>query len=140
MAERMRVTVSIVATASYSGVESSTRRLPDEAGRLGGVERHLEDAVRPLGAPQALAHVDEHGVGEARPPAGVVAADAGRVAPAVVEAVALDRLAVRQALEALEHHDHGHHRRRHRAPAVLVEQVGERLVGEEAVTLAVQKA
>ena len=111
----------------------------DEPGLFGGVTGDVEDPVGMFGAPQALAHVDEDGVGEARPSLGVVAADAGRVAPAVVEAVALDRLAVREAFKALEHHDHGDDRGRHRASALVVEEIAEGLVGEEPIALAVQE-
>ena len=64
----------------------------------------------------------------------VVAADACRVAPAGVEGVVLDGLLARQAGEALEHHHHGHHKRGHAAAPL----VGEELVREELVALAVQ--
>ena len=89
--------------------------------------------------PQAFAHVDEHGVGEARPSGAVIAADAGRVTPAVVEAVALGRLAVRETFETLEHHDHGDDTGRNRTPTLVIEKVSERLVGEELVAFTVQE-
>ena len=96
----------------------------DEPGLFGGVTGDVEDAVGMFGAPQALAHVDEDGVGEARPPLSVVTTDSGGVTPPVVEAVALDRLAVREPFEALEHHDHGDDRGRHRTSALVVEEIG----------------
>jgi len=68
-----------------------------------------------------------------------IAADARRVTPAVVEAVALGRLAVREPFETLEHHDHRDDGGWHRTPTLLLEQVSEGLVGEELVTLAVQE-
>src|ERR1019366_10670787 len=60
-------------------------------------------------------------------------------APTVVEAVAINGLAVRKAFEALEHHDRRHHRRWYRAPTLVVEQVGELLIGEQAITLTVHE-
>ena len=78
-------------------------------------------------------------MGETRPSGAVVAADTRRVAPAVVEAVALGRLAVTETLKALEHHDHGDDTRRYRTPTLVVEDVGKRLIGEEPVTFAVQE-
>ena len=50
IAERINVTVSIVATASYSGVESSTRFAADQPRRRRRLQRHLEDPVGPLRA------------------------------------------------------------------------------------------
>ena len=80
------------------------------------------------GAREAGTHVHEHGVAEA----GMVEVEpATGVLPAHVEAEALDSLAVGQALEALEHHHHGHDHRWHGAPADVGEEVGEGLVGEE---------
>jgi hypothetical protein len=89
--------------------------------------------------PQALRHVDEHGVGEARPVPGVVTAAAARVSLLRIEAEPLDRLAVRESIEPLEHHDHSHHGRGYRPPSPLVEGVAEGLVGEEVLPLTVQE-
>src|ERR1019366_3252655 len=72
-------------------------------------------------------------------PGAVIAPDARRVAPAVVKAVALSRLAVREPFEALEHHDHGNNTGRHRAPSLVIEEIGKGLVGEEPVALTVQE-
>ena len=66
-AERINVTVSIVATASYSGVESSTRRRPDQPGRARRLQPHLEDPVRSRRAAQPRAHVHQHRVRETAP-------------------------------------------------------------------------
>ena len=111
----------------------------DQPGLFRRLAGHVEDPVGRLGGAKALAHVDEDGVGEVRPALGVIASDAGRVAPAGVEAVALDRLAIRETFEALEHHDDGDDRGRHRAASLALEEVGEGLVGEEAVALAMQE-
>jgi len=51
----------------------------------------------------------------------------------------LHRFAIRQPLQALQHHDCGHHRWRHAAAAPVAEQVSEELIGEQGVTLAVQQ-
>src|ERR1035437_2764542 len=111
----------------------------DEPGLFGCVTRRVEDAVGSNGAPQAFAHVNQDGVGEARPPGAVIAPDARRVTPAVVKAVALSRLAVREPFEALEHHDHGNNTRRYRAPTLVIEEIGDGLVGEQLIALAVQE-
>jgi len=103
-----------------------------------GLHAHVKDPLRVVGASQACPHVDQHGVGELLPVPVVVAPDAGRVTPAGVEGETLHRLAVRQALEALQHHHGGHHRRRHRTATLRAEQIGEQLVGEQPAALAVQ--
>ena len=75
-------------------------------------------------------------MGEAR----VVEGQAARgVLPAGVEREALDRLAVGQALEALEDHHDRHDERRHRAPPDVGEQIGEQRVGEEREALPVEQ-
>ena len=109
----------------------------DQARDLGDLERALEDPLRALRAGQACAHVDEHGVGEAR---GVERQPAGRVLPAGVEREPLDRLAVRQPFQTLEDHHDRDHQGRHRAPADAGrEQVAEQLVGEQFAALAMQQ-
>jgi hypothetical protein len=75
-------------------------------------------------------HVNEHGVRKADPSVGVVATDAGGVAPAVIEAVMLDRLTVRETLQAFGHHDYRRDRRRNRASSTLLKEIGELLVGK----------
>jgi len=67
---------------------------------------------------------------ERQPTAGVL--------PARIEAERLDRFAVREALEPLQHHYRGHDPRWHATPANLGEQVREQLIGKQPVTLAVQ--
>ena len=64
---------------------------------------------------------------------------ARRVLPAGVEREALDRLAIGQALEALEDHHDRHHEGRHRAAADVGEQIGEQLIGEEVEALPVEE-
>ena len=66
-AERINVTVSIVATASYSCVASSTGAGQQAAGRVRGLQVHLEDLVRPGRGAQPLTHVHQHGVREPIP-------------------------------------------------------------------------
>ena len=78
-------------------------------------------------------------VGEDRPTAGVVAADAGGIAPAGVEGEALRRLAIRQALQALQHHRGRDDRGRNRTPSLIREQVREGTVGEEPFAFAVHE-
>jgi hypothetical protein len=71
--------------------------------------------------------------------AGVVERQAtAGVLPARIEAKRLDRFAVRQALEPLQHHHRGHDPRGHTAPTDLGEQVSEQLVAKQPVTLVVQ--
>ena len=55
IAERINVIVSIVATASYNGVESSTRRRPTNPAACGRLQRHLEDPPRRAEPPTAPA-------------------------------------------------------------------------------------
>jgi hypothetical protein len=74
--------------------------------------------------------VAEAGVVERQATAGIL--------PAGVEAERLDRFAVRQALEPLQHHHRGHDPRGHAASADLGEQVSKQLIGKQPVTLAVQ--
>ncbi len=133
MALRTRLTVSLVATASYSGVESSTRRTPTRPAALATSRRPLEDPVGTLGAGEARPHVDEHRVGEAR---GIERQATRRVLPAGVEGEPLHGLPVGQALEALEDHHDRDDEGRHRAAADVREQVVEQVVGEQRVALA----
>ena len=124
----------MVATASYSGVESSTRRTPTSPAPFATSSVRSKIRFGRLGAGQARPHVDEHGVGEARVVEGQPAAG---VLPAGVEREPLDGLAVAEALEALEDHHDRDDQGRHRAPAdVGGEQVVEQLVGEQRLALA----
>jgi hypothetical protein len=72
----------------------------------------------------------EAGIVERQPTAGVL--------PARIEAERLDRLAVRQAPQPLQHHHRGHNPRWHAAPADLGKQVNKQLIGKQPVTLVVQ--
>jgi len=63
----------------------------------------------------------------------------GSVLPAQIEGEAVHRLPVRAPLELLQHHHRCHDARWDRAPSPIGEQVGEGLVGEELVPLAVQQ-
>jgi hypothetical protein len=106
----------------------------DQPCLTGDLERPLEDPVGPLRAGEPCPHVDEHRVGEARVVKGQPATG---VLPAGVEREPLDRLAITQALEALEDHHDRDHQGRHRAPAdVGREQVVEQLVREQRPGLA----
>jgi len=80
-------------------------------------------------------HVHQHGVHEARmveiqPTRGVL--------PAGIKAEPVHRFPVAAALDALQHHHHGHDHRRHTAPTHLGEQVREHCIREQAVTLPMQ--
>jgi hypothetical protein len=100
------------------------------------VAGHPEDPIRVLRAAQPGGQVDQDRVGEAgrllpshrigRP---------GRVPPAHVEGEAVGRLPITQAFQALQDHDHGQNRRRHRAAPGRLEQVGEQLGREQPTPL-----
>jgi hypothetical protein len=62
----------------------------------------------------------------APPPLDVIATDTSHAAPAVVEAVPFDRVAVREPFEVMEHYDQGDEQTERRA---FVEVVGKGLVG-----------
>jgi hypothetical protein len=126
----------MVATASYSrgGVQHAAD--PDQPSLPGRRHGHLEDPLRPGGAGQPGAQVHQDRVAEA----GVVERQAAAgVLPAGVEAERLDRFAVRQPMQPLQHHHRGHDPRRHAAPADGGEQVGEQLVAKQPVALLVQQ-
>ena len=72
----------------------------------------------------------EAGVVERQPTTGVL--------PAGIEAERLHRLAVRAALQPLQHHHGGHDPRGHATPADPGEQVREQLVGKQPIPLVVQ--
>ena len=99
------------------------------------VQADLEDPPWPLGPLKPGAHVDQHRVHEPR----VVEVQAAtRVLPASVELERVDRFAVRQAEQPLQHHHRRHDLGRHRPAARRSEQVGEQLVGEQHMALPVQ--
>ncbi len=56
-----------------------------------------------------------------------------------VEGIPVDRLPVRQALQALQHHHRGHHARRDTAPTPVAEQIREHLIREQPVPFPVQQ-
>ena len=62
------------------------------------------------------------------------------VFPPQVEAEPIDGLAIAQSLEPLQHHHHRHDARCDRPPTDVPEQVCERLVREQPVTVAVQQS
>ena len=139
MAARSWVTVSWVATASYSGVESSTRaRLPMAPAWLGGGFGVLEQAPGTARSPQAVALAGEHRRVEGLGPG----AQAGGGLPTQVHLQAVTGLAVREPLEGLQDHGRGQHPGRHgRAPPGRgAVQVGEVVVGEDAGTFVGQQA
>ena len=108
----------------------------DQPCGLRDVQHHVEDAVRTHRGTQPSTHVDEHRVHEA----GVVEGQATRgVLPAQVELEVVDGLAIAEPLESLQDHHRGDDARRDRPAAHVLEQVRERLVGEEAVTLTMQQ-
>jgi hypothetical protein len=105
---------------------------PSLAGRSHGDRK---DPLRPRRGRQPGPHVHqdrvtEAGVVERQPAAGVL--------PAGIETKRLDRFAVRQALQALQHQHRGHNPRWHAAPPDPGEQVSEQLVAKQPVTLVVQ--
>ena len=108
---------------------------PHQPSLAGRSHRDRKDPLRPGRGGQPRPHVHQHGMTEAgvverQPTTGVL--------PARVEAERLDRLAVRQTLQPLQHHHRGHDPRGHAAPADLGEQVSEQLIGKQPVALAVQ--
>jgi hypothetical protein len=121
----------------WSGIEGP--RSADQSGLSGCTECCFEDPVGTLRVAQTLTHVDQYRVGEAGPPTGVIATDTGCIAPPVVEAVAIDCFAIGKSFQALEHHDHGNHRRWDRATSTVGEQVAKLLVAEEPVPLPAKK-
>ena len=128
------VTVSWVATASSSSVESRARRcLPRKhPGRVDDRAHRLEDPFGALGLAQSRAPIREHRVVKARlvegQPAGHLPADPVGQRPS--------GLAIRESLEGLEDHDRGHRVGRDRGPTALGgEEVLEHRVGEEVVAM-----
>jgi hypothetical protein len=105
---------------------------PDQPHLTGKFAGDPEDPVRVLGAAQPSAQVDQHRVGEA---GRLLTRDGighpGRIPPADVEGEPVGRLPIRQALQALQHHDHGQDRRRHRPAPSGLEEVGEQLGREQ---------
>jgi hypothetical protein len=134
IAECISVTVSIVATASYSGVESTTRRRPTNPppwppaapSRKSGPVAASEAASRAC-PPTPCARTPD-----SRNPS------PGGVFPARVEREPLRRLPIRELLEPLQHHHHRHDHRQHRAPPHIGEQIGEHLIREQVEALPVQ--
>ena len=129
---------SIVATASYSGVESNTRLAPtspaaEAASTLAAkMRRGSSDAAR------RARMSSKRRVGEPLPGPALISAHPGRVAPTGIESETLHRLAIREALEALQHH-HGSLS----PPAgwtaaapLPAEQICEQLVGEKPAAVA----
>ena len=49
------------------------------------------------------------------------------------QGVPVHRVPIRQPLQSLQHHQRGHHRRRHRAPTPIGEQISEQLVGKQPI-------
>jgi len=111
---------------------------PNQARLRCRVQHHPEQPARISRRCQPGPHVDQHGVGEADPAVTVIATDAAGVTPPVVEAVPLDGFAVAQALQPLQDHHHRDHRRRNAAPTPVTEQIGEHLIREQPVTLAME--
>src|SRR4030095_13493658 len=96
------VTVSMVPTPSYNGVEAATRRTPPPA--RGGGRRAAPPRPRPPPPPQPRPHVHQHrmteaGVVERQPTTGIL--------PPRIETERLDRFPVREAPQPLQHHHRG---------------------------------
>ena len=106
-----------------------------DPGLAGCVEGDLEDPLGSLRAIESRPHIDQHRV---REPRVVEVQPAARVLPAGIELERLHRLPVRQPEQALQDHHHRHDPGRHRPATRQGEQVGEQLVGEQHMALAVQ--
>ena len=134
IAARSWVTVSWVATASYTGVESSTRArplsAPDLLGHHPGVFEH---APLPTTGPQPVALTHQ----SRRMERLIAQVHTGRRLPAQIHLQAVARLPIRQALEGLQHHHRGHHPGRDGRPTPhrVGVQVGEIAVGKDAMAL-----
>lgn len=96
------VTVSIVAIASQSGVESGTRRTPTRPASRATCGDRLKIWLGRSERASPCSHVDQDGVGEARI---VERPDACGALVGDIEGGSLDRLAVGQPFEALQDHD-----------------------------------
>jgi hypothetical protein len=91
--------------------------------------------VGELPAAQFCPHIDQHRVHEA----GIVVLQPSRcVLPPQIEGEPVHRLAVAQALNALQHHHHRHDPGRHRCSPNILEQVGEGFIRKQPVSFAVQ--
>ena len=120
IADTSWVTVSWVATASSSSVESNARRRLPANTPVASIDlaHRVEDPLRPFGLPQPGAPIGEHRVVEAL----VVEGQPGGDLPRDVGAQRRRRVPIRQALERLQHH----HRRDHisRAPTAGPDPTG----------------
>jgi hypothetical protein len=110
---------------------------PHEPRGPGHVENRGEDPIRILRGAQPRPHVDQHRMDKPR----VVEIQPARcVLPAHVERKPVHRLAVREPLQALKHHHDRDDARRHRAAPDVPEEIGEAVVREEPMALAVEQA
>lgn len=130
--------VSIVATASYRAVESTTRLRPTSPAALAAssVASKMRSGCSER---RRRSRMSTSTVCTKETSLALVAPDSTGVAPAGVVGEALGSFTVGETVEALEHHHHRDHRGRHRATTPLGEEVVEHLVGEEVVALAVQE-
>ena len=104
-------------------------------GLPGRVNSDLEDALRAGRTTEPGPHIDQHRV---RKPRIVEIQTAARVLPAGIKLERLDRFAVRQPEQALQHHHRRHDPRRHRPATRRGEQIGEQLIGKQHMAPPVQ--
>ena len=111
----------------HRGVQRPPRPLRQRPALSSHLAHRVEDPLRALTGAQPLTPQRQH----ARVEALVVDAQARRGLPAHITTQPLDRLAVRAALQRLQHHHHRDHRPRHRRPAPTPEQISEQPVTEQ---------
>jgi hypothetical protein len=108
----------------------------EDPGRIDHRAHRVEDPLRPLADAQLVAPQREHRRVEPL----IIERQTGRDLPTQIGPQRRDRVAVRQALQGLQHHRRGDHIRRHRRTTpTRREQIGEQLVGEHLTAMLSQE-